>query len=152
MSQRTTIVKVKQTLTNDWDPKQNLQPFIDKAVMLTDKAVACALAKSLTLTADVVTDAGTTNAATMIETELAAHFYKYARDRQINSRGEGGVSHSYSGQTAMYLEGTTYGQNALSLDHSGCLQALAMGQQSKKARGTWLGRRPSQQTVYSDRD
>jgi hypothetical protein len=51
----------------------------------------------------------------------------------------------------MYLEATLYGQTATRLDKSGCLAALATGER-KVAGGVWLGRRPSEQTDYVDRD
>lgn len=154
MAQRTTTTKIKLQLTADYDiaGAPSLQPFLAAAVALTDRAVACAVAKGISLTASVVTDAETTTLAALIENALACHFYKYARDRELMSKSTAGASGSYSGQTAMYLEGTRYGQTALSLDVSGCLQAIAMGQQAKRARGRWLGRRPSEQTAYTDRN
>ena len=155
MAQRTTLQKVKIVLTRDFTAgdEQTLKAFIAQAVGLTDRAVACAIAKGQSLTTTItLEDGSTTTLAALIEAQLAAHFYKYARDRQLSQKSTAGASGSYSGQTAMYLEGTTYGQSALSLDISGCLQAIAMGQQNKKARGSWLGKRPSEQTAYADRD
>ena len=151
MSQRTTIKLVKEKLTGDYDSVNmpGLQTFINTAANLTDRVVACAVAKGITLTS-TDTDPNVSE-QTDIETLLACHFYKYARDKQVMSKSTAGASGTFAGQTAMYLEGTTYGQSAMSADYSGCLQAIAMGQNKKKARGAWLGRTISEQRAYYSR-
>ncbi len=49
----------------------------------------------------------------------------------------------------MGIEATTYGQTALTIDYSGCLTAINKRQ---FASATWLGKAPSEQISYEDRD
>lgn len=155
MAQRTSIKKVRNELTRDYDAGNNpsLQPFIASAVAITDRVVACAIrrGKTLTNTIDATQDEAPSAASEeeIVETLLAAHFYKYAWDKQQLSKSSAGASDSYSPKTAMYLEGTSYGQSAMVVDPSGCLRAISAG---ARASGRWLGRRPSAQTAYRDRD
>lgn len=154
MAQRTTKALVMGVLTGDYDSagKPDLQPFITIAIGIVDRVVAFSVRKGVSLTDSItLADATTTTAAAVIETWLAAHFYKHARDKALASKSTGGASGNYQGQTEMYLEGTYYGQNAMSADPSGCLQAIAMGAQSKRVFGAWLGKRRSTQTDYADR-
>ena len=142
MAIRTNDGKVKGILLRDYDLKRkpSLEPFIATANVIVDRVAICAVGKSITLSVAELE---------LIERWLAAHFYKYAWDRQFASKSTGGASGSYGGQTAMHLNGTTYGQNALMVDYSGCLTNLSETQQ---ADGFWLGKAPSDQTDYSDRD
>ena len=70
-------------------------------------------------------------------------------DQQAQSKTEGRASVTYGGKTGMRLEATKYGQMAMSLDYSGCLERIANKQ---RARAFWLGYKPSEQTDYVDRD
>ena len=149
MSQRTTVARVKAYLTLDYDSTNNpsLAPFIASAVSMTDDAVACAARKGVDLNALVTTVepvSETVTKATIIETYLACHFYKFARDKQSSSQSAAGRSVVYAGQDAM-KEGTTYKASAIALDISGCLASFF---KSNRARAAWLGRRPSAQTPY----
>lgn len=148
MAQRITdVAQVKAVLTRDYDlnKKPDLQPFIDTAVAITDRVETCAVSKGMTLTAAELL---------LIERWLAAHFYKHAYDRQFSNKSSAGASAGFTGQSAMYLEGTTYGQNALSVDYSGCLLSLvptSSPTQRRIAGAAWLGKRKSEQTLYRDR-
>jgi hypothetical protein len=117
----------------------SLVPFIDAASAMVDDAAACA--------ADA-DDAISTARQELVERWLAAHCYCLS-DRTFASKSTLGASASFAGQTGMNLDATFYGQQAMALDPSGCLRALGAG---NRATATWLGKAPSQQTPYVDRD
>jgi len=77
----------------------------------------------------------------LIELWLAAHFYAVRSPRPSEEGAAGGVSVKFQGQTAMHLEATIYGQQAMLLDTAGNLAALNSGLKSgKRTIGiTWLG-------------
>ena len=134
------MVKAVMLPGKDYDTTAapSLTRFINMATALTDRVNTCATGRGLTLTTAELLE---------IETLLAAHFYQ-ASDQGYTSKGTKGASASFHGQTGMRLEGTKYGQAALTLDISGCLGSLGKA----RARGKWLGRAPSDQTAYEDRD
>ena len=136
---RTVVDAVKGILTHDWDTETDLRPFLDAASSLVDAAVALARDRGRSIPA-----------AALVEGWLAAHFYKYAADRQFAGRDvQGAVTGgTFTGQTAMYLEGTTYGQTALTLDPSGSLRAVSKGQYADLQ---WGGKPPADQVPYWDR-
>ena len=139
---RTNEGLVKGVLTQDYNERKlpALLPFMTAANSLVDDVIECASSKGV-----AVSDAK----AELIETWLAAHFYKYAYDRQFSNKSTAGASGSYTGQTAMYLEGTTYGHTAIVLDRSLCLVNFSKQQ---VAGGFWMGKAPSEQIDYVDRD
>jgi len=118
----------------------DLDPFIETASSIVDDVVECATAKGKTLTAAKLE---------LIERWLAAHFYAVS-DKPYTSRSTVDASGSFAGQTAMYFESTLYGQHAMRLDPSGCLDAIG-GKERKRAGGSWLGKNPSSQIDYEDR-
>lgn len=122
----------------DTDVNPSLTRFIAMATALTDRVNTCATGRGITLTTSELLE---------IETLLAAHFYQ-ASDQGYTNRSTKGASGAFHGQTGMRLEGTKYGQAALTMDISGCLGSLG----KTRARGAWLGRAPSEQTDYEDRD
>lgn len=71
---------------------------------------------------------------------LAAHLYSQFR-RRLASGSAGDVSETYEGQTGLYLEGTTYGQQAMLLDASGALSTLNAAAKAgrNKTYVKWLG-------------
>jgi len=83
-----------------------------------------------------------------IETWLAAHFYAHA-DPQFAAKATGGASATFQGQTAMNLSSTQWGQTAMMLDVTGCLAARSKGGNVGMA---WLGKPPSSQIDYDQRD
>ena len=140
---RTTSTLVRAILDTggDYDTQElpSLTPFIDTASAIVDRVEACAIAKGLTLSSTELE---------LIERWLSAHCYGQS-DQPYSSRSTAGASGSFQGQTAMRFEGTKYGQMALSLDYSGCLDAIGKRQ---FASAFWLGKRPSAQTDYVQRD
>lgn len=144
---RTTAKAVKDVLLagRDYDTERNptLLPYIDAASSIMDDVAACYVRKGLTLS-----DAK----AEIVERWLSAHCYQ-ASDQGYTSRSTEGASGNFMGQTAMYLEGTKYGQMALSLETQGCLAAVASGKQNARARAYWLGKANRTEAVdYVDRD
>lgn len=139
---RTDEGAVREVLTRDYDSRNlpSLLPFIKTANVVTTRVNTCAVAKGVTLTTDELE---------LIERWLAAHFYKYAWDRQFSNKSELGASAGFGGQTAMALDGTTYGQTAKVVDASGCLAAISM---AARAGADWLGKVPSEQVPYDQRD
>jgi hypothetical protein len=140
---RTTAVNVKELLLQDYDAAgaPSLKPFIDTANVIVNRVATCAADKSLSLTAAELE---------LVERWLAAHFYAVS-DKPYASKSTAGASASFHGQTKMYLEATLYGQTASRIDRSGCLAALA-AEKRAVAGGFWLGKEPSAQTAYWDRD
>jgi hypothetical protein len=106
---------------------------------MVDEVVTCAASRSVTLSSTLLE---------LIERWLAAHFYAQS-DQLYQSKNTGGAGASFQGQTAMGLSNTSYGQQAKMLDISGCLAAFDKGTQ---ARMYWLGKPPSSQIPYSQRN
>jgi len=118
----------------------SLQPFIDTASSMVDDLVDCAAERGITLPSVKLE---------LIERWLAAHFYKVS-DRPYASKNTEGAGGAFDGKTGMYLESTIYGQTAMRLDPSGCLDAIG-GSQRKVADILWLGKPPSAQIPWYDR-
>ena len=123
------------------DPDISMSIFIETAAELTAYIESCA--------ATVPSD----NRLKVIETWLAAHFYSI-RDQQFQSVNTDGASATYQGQTAMYLDSTHWGQQAITLDTTGCLAGLVQDakQGKRQLKMEWLGKPPSEQVDYVDRD
>lgn len=130
-------------MLNDYDAVENpsLAPFIDTASAVVDDVAKCATDKDETLTSVRLE---------LIERWLAAHFY-VCSDQTYSSKSTDGASASFHGQTGMYFESSRYGQTAMRLDPSGCLNALGSSER-KVASGFWLGKRRSEEIEYRDRD
>jgi hypothetical protein len=124
----------------DLDVTVNLLPFLRAANRLVDYVV--------TQDADGLL---TTGMLRDVETFLAAHFAVHNRDHQYNSKSTGGASGSFTGQFAMRLESTSPGQTAMLLDLTGTLKQLNEARRPQ-IQVSWLGKRPSEQTNYVDRD
>lgn len=128
---RTTESDVRSVI--DTDPDITMTAFIRAASLVTDRIAACAIAKE-----DPLTDAELLE----IETWLAAHFYSL-RDPLYTSKSTLNASGSFKVDSS-YLD------MAMLLDHSGCLANLIEG--SRSAKAFWLGKRPSEQIDFADRD
>ncbi len=143
MAQRTTTSAVAAVMLPgkdyDTDAAPSLQPFIDTASVIVDRVNTCATNKGITLSVGELE---------LIERWLAAHCYCMS-DQTYASKNTEGAGASFHGQTGLNLDATKYGQMAQSLDYSGCLSAI-----NKRARasGFWLGKAPSSQINYNDRD
>ena len=138
---RTNAGKVQGILVNDYDGYTTLEGYIETANVIVTRVEACAVAKGVTLTAAELE---------LVERWLSAHFYA-VQDKPYASNSTNKASASYHGQTGMYLEATLYGQMATRIDWSGCLAAIATGQRAV-ASADWLGKPPSEQTDYTQRD
>lgn len=139
MAWRTSEPKVQGILGDNWDGSTSVRPFIDTATVLTDEVSTCAAARGVTL-----------SSALLERTEclLAAHFYAHA-DQLFTEKKTERSSAIFQGRTDKGLESTQYGQSAITLDTSGCLAMFSKGQQPTVA---WLGKPPSEQIAYKDRD
>ena len=95
---------------------------------LTDAQVDVYITSANTFVTDVLTDASLT-VATMKEIErwMTAHMIAMTRERQVKKAGAGGAEVEYVGYWSTGLNGTSYGQMAVSLDTSKTLEAMAKG-------------------------
>lgn len=131
MAMRVTIDDVKGILGNHYDENRNLSPFIDTASGIVDYIDEC----------DTDGDLSTT-ALARIEKWLAAHFYGHS-DQFLSEKETGRAKGKFQGQTAMHLDSTQYGQTALLLDTTGCLNRLNESAKiggKKKVGVHWLGK------------
>lgn len=139
---RTTADQVIAVLTpgQDYDLINNpdLTRQIKAASLTVDRIAACATTKGLTLSTEELTE---------IETWLAAHRYCIS-DKTYQSKSTGPASASFTGQTGKGCEATLYGQEALRLDYSGCLEAI---DKRKFASAAWLGKSPTNQRSLEER-
>jgi len=125
-------------LIRDYDTTISLDPFITLANNLTNKVAAKDTSAELSAL-DLID----------IENCLARHFYE-TRDHGLESESTEGASGKYTGQFGQGLERTRPGQDAMMLDTTGYLRKISKG--AVKAGMTWLGKVPSDQTNYTDRD
>lgn len=141
MAVRTNSAAVVDILGEDYDSvnSPSLAGRIETAASMVDDVVACAIEKEQPISS---------TKAELIERWLAAHFYAVS-DKPYTSRSTSGASGSFAGQTAMALDFTSYGQTAQQIDTSGCLAAFGKRQ---TASAFWMGRPPSAQTDYDQRD
>lgn len=137
----TTVAAVKQTLGADYDCISNpsLNTYIDTAAAIVGRVVECAAKKDVTITS---------SERELIQRWLAAHFYVMS-DQNYKGRSTLRASGQFQGDTGMYLEASKYGQTAVLVDPSGCLNNI--GKQSR-AYIFWGGKRPSQQVDIESRD
>lgn len=135
----TTSGAVESILLNDYDGVSPLHPFIEAAAMLVARLSQCAIDRGAPLSADEIE---------ILERWLAAHYYATS-DRPYVAKKTADASATFMVKQGLDLQATPYGQAALTLDSSGCLDSLTSP--GKKARGAWLGRNPSRQTDYINR-
>lgn len=139
MSIRTTSAEVQAVLLEDYNGTSDLTMAIRSASAIVDRVAVCAAQKGKTLSSEELT---------LIETWLAAHNYALS-DRIFTQKATGKASGAFAGQYEKGLDATPYGQNAQLIDFSGCLKNL-YNQQT--AGGVWLGKPPSEQIPYNQRD
>jgi hypothetical protein len=137
MAWRTTEEEVQQLLLAEYNDGDDLNIFIKQANAVTS-AIATADTDSLL----------SSTMLELIECNLTAHFYKLT-DRQLQSENAGDASGQYAGEFGKGYESTSWGQMAIILDVTGYLKKQ---QKSTKASVLWLGKAPSDQTDYTDRD
>lgn len=140
---RTTPSQVKAVLGGDYDAEAEptLTPYIDWAGALVDDLDEAA------------TTSPTTARLTLIETWLAAHAYVMS-DQPYEESSQGKSMGVFQGSGAKtigkYLEASKYGQQAILLDGTGYL--INLGQRRLTVGATWLGKTPSEQINWWDRD
>lgn len=129
---RTTAQKVRDTLQGEYDTERNppLDEFITRGGLLVDWLE--------TNDSDSVLSSAV---LIQLETLLAAHYYQ-SSDPGYQSRGTGGASGSFLGQTGLGFKKTRYGQDAMELDFTGMLskrqKEIEQGG-SVKPKMLWLG-------------
>ena len=138
MTIRTTSGAVESVLLNDYQTDADLNSYMETASVIVDRVSTCATAKGLALSSTELE---------LIERWLSAHCYAmsdqpYSETETLTSRAK------FQGETGMFLTATKYGQMATTLDYSGCLAEMG----KSRVGGFWLGRRPSEQTPYYQRD
>ena len=132
---RTTPSAVQDVLGGDYDGTTTVTPFIDAANAVVSRVYTCAANKGITLS---------TVELELIERWLAAHFYTTSDPvYQSKNTSKAGASFVRPKELEPYLD------RAVLLDYSGCLKNILMRQ---TASLTWLGRPPSEQTDYIQRD
>jgi hypothetical protein len=125
-------------------PSVSMEPFIRAANSKINWLVLHCTGMSSLSNADLA----------IVETWLAAHFYAQY-DPQYTSRSTGGASGSFQGQVGKHLESTWWGQQAILLDHSGCLQKLndeLQKNEKKVASLTWGGKRTTERLDAFERE
>lgn len=145
MAIRTTAAAVQAVLGGDYGPLPDgtypdLSPYIESVTGLVTQ-----------LAANVVTYRETTLSSStleLIERWLAAWAYAMS-DKTLSSTSKGGASGSFTGQWGMGLDSNNYGQMAIRIDYTRTLDAMDKG---RIASTDWLGRMPSSQTPYSERN
>lgn len=143
---RTSVGAVKDVLLADYGPQPDgtlpsLVGFIDAANEFTTRVYNNAITyREVTLSATTLE---------LIERWLAAHFYAMS-DQPLATKSNGRASATFQGQTTAFgLKGTKYGQTAITLDYTRTLAAMDEG---RIAVTGWLGKAPSEQIAYSDRN
>ena len=143
---RTTAAAVQLILNDDYGQLEDgslpsLTPFIDTANAIVSRVATMAVAAGFTLS---------TAELELIERWLSAHAYVMNDQVAKNRSFAGGVSATYQGEQGMYFEASKYGQMAMALDFSGSLRKISRG--STTIGVSWLGKPPSEQIDYADRD
>lgn len=137
----TTAAAVKDTLQLDYDCISNpsLNTYIQTAAAIIARVVECATRKGITISS---------TEQELLQRWLTAHLYVMS-DQNYKARSTLRASGQFQGDTGMYLEASKYGQTAVLLDPSGCLNAIGT-----RARASifWGGKRPSEQVDIDDRD
>lgn len=143
---RTSAGAVKSILMDDFGPKldglvPSLTPFIETANALISRVITCAGRKDITIS---------TTEAELLERWMAAHFYVMS-DQNYTSKSTASASASFQGQTGKRFEASKYGQTAMTIDPSGCLEAINMGV-NRTASAKWLGKTDTEKLDYEDRN
>ena len=149
---RTTAALVQGILNTDYGPLSDgitlpdLTPYIATASMVIDQAKVVALNKG---PAFAIADTGVNGPAELLERWLSAHFY-CMMDPNYKSKSTAGASATFQRPIdGTGFESTSYGQMAVAMDYSGALKNISAKQ---RATMTWLGKPPSQQVPYLQRN
>lgn len=126
---RTNAAAVETLLGPNWDGITDVEQGIDSASPIVDRVVAQAIADCR--------GALSTAEQEILERWLAAHFY-CAVDPLYQSKNTDSASGQYEGTSAMGLQHTRYGQQAMRLDWTQCLRNL---DEQQYTQAFWLGRK-----------
>lgn len=126
---RTDPATVQSLLLKNYDTVNNpdLTIFITMANLLVSRVATCAASKGTPLTTDELT---------VLEGLIAAHNYMSGPDLGYSAKNTQSAGATFQGKTDMNLKSTFYGQQALVMDASGCLNAISQG---NRVGGFWLG-------------
>lgn len=138
MAVRTTSSAVVLVLAKEYDTvnSPDLTPYIELASAVVDDVADCVAARGLTISGTRLE---------LLERWLAAHYYN-RMDPSYQSRSTLSASGAFVRDPK---NPEPFKQMALSLDTTGCLAAALNG---SRASVTWLGKVPSEQTPYYQRD
>lgn len=136
MAVRTTSGSVQSILLSDYDGTSSLTTFIQGASFIVDRLVTCAAEDGTTFSSDELE---------LIEAYLAAYRYTLS-DRVYTSKSTSKASGSFLHDK----EHNPYLKGAMDLDPTGCLRQLLSNKY--RAGAEWLGKAPSEQVDYEDRD
>ncbi len=141
MAVRTNATNVLSVLQQDYDAVRapSLTRFMAMASKLVDRMVTCAANKGYTFDSEELE---------MLECLLTAHFYQMS-DPGYTSKSTKSASGSFRGTYTRKLDATPYGQQAMLLDVSGCLENFDKRQVAGMA---WLGKAESDQLTYEERN
>lgn len=130
---------MQSILGSDWDGARDVGFAIKAASPIVDRVSSCAANKDVTLSSDELQN---------IEAWLAAHLYVQS-DRTVSTESKGQASGSYQvGQLGRGFDSTQYGQTAIDLDYSGCLNNI---NKKQRAKALWLGKVTADQIDAADR-
>lgn len=141
MAIRTTESDVATLLGDDYNGTTSLTRSVAMASKLVDRMITCAANKVPAITFD-------STELEQIEALVAAHFYQMA-DPGYTSRSTMSASGSFRGQFTRKLDATAYGQNAMLMDVSGCLENFDKRQ---SAGMSWLGKADPDKLTYAERN
>ena len=110
---RTTVDLVKDILDDTGLSDTIIESFIDGA--------------NTFVTANLGSKSLSTALLTEIERWIAAHMIASTRERTAKKAGAGGAEVEYTGYWSKGLDGTSYGQMAVTLDTSKTLEAMSQG-------------------------
>ena len=116
----------------NYDGSTSLDSYIETATDVVTQVNTCATTKGVTLTSTTLE---------LIERWLSAHYYTIM-DPLYKSKSTLKASGSFNDRS--------YADVAKQLDSSGCLTAILEG--NNRAQVVWLGKPPSSQINYADRD
>jgi hypothetical protein len=141
-----TVAQVQEELGSNYGPRADgslpdLQQQINRATLFVNQAVAQAVQMQR-----IVPDGPTQDQLILL---VACHFY-CNQDPLKQSKSTGGASASYvSAGSTLDGEGQRYKREAIELDPSGLVNAML---NRKVATAIWMGKPPSQQIPYDQRN
>lgn len=145
MANRTSVDLIKELLGRNYDRKSPLTGYLKSANVLTNNLVARASARGQPSDIELINDVATLE---RIECLLACHYYQ-RHDPGFQAKQTGRSGATFQGQTGQRFSATPYGQDACAMDYTGILSSMEKG---GKVTLTWLGKPPSSQIPYVDRN